>query len=349
MFNRAAMKQRVRQTLKNTWGPAFGMLFVYGLLSGLATYVGGLFGAISPFVNGIIRIAVLLLLTCPMSFGISRYFLMLSRGERPTIGDGFSWYSALGKSISGGLWHRLWNFIWTFVGEFIAIFIATFFAHALFGNYAVSSTLDGFAGLFDIFLSFYNAPWLGWPDGIVNQYMTMIHFGVFGLWYLAFFVGLIPAFIKELSYSQYYYILCDHPEMGVRDALNLSKKMMRGHKGELFVLRLSFILWILGTIFTCGLLGIYFDPYANTVYAAYYDELKRIGFANGSLRPDVDFGEAVYVQDPNFYNPAPPQGGYAVPPQQEGTITPPMPPQDNLPQNDPSNDDDQGPTFIPPM
>ncbi|MDR2799530.1 MAG: DUF975 family protein, partial [Bifidobacteriaceae bacterium] len=46
----------------------------------------------------------------------------------------------------------------------------------------------------------------------------------------------IPGIIKALSYSQMFYLLADNPEMTPAEAQKKSIKMMKGHKGELFVL-----------------------------------------------------------------------------------------------------------------
>ena len=67
------------------------------------------------------------------------------------------------------------------------------------------------------------------------------------LWSLLF---VIPGIVKALAYSQVYYILCDHPEYTGREAIDASQEMMRGHKGELFVLQLSFFGWFLLSFLT---------------------------------------------------------------------------------------------------
>lgn len=83
--------------------------------------------------------------------------------------------------------------------------------------------------LFSAFPSLGKALWLN------------ILIGVFTfLWSLLFY---IPGIIKALSYSMANYILADNPEMTAREALRESKIIMHGHKWELFVLNLSFILW----------------------------------------------------------------------------------------------------------
>lgn len=92
------------------------------------------------------------------------------------------------------------------------------------------------------------------------------------LWTLLF---IIPGIIKIYSYSMTYYILNDNPNMSVSDAIAVSEEMMKGHKFELFMLELSFLGWVLLTILTFGLLGIFYvAPYQNLAYANFYEELK---------------------------------------------------------------------------
>jgi len=72
---------------------------------------------------------------------------------------------------------------------------------------------------------------------IVYQFITGIF--VF-LWSLLL---VIPGIVAMYRYRQGLYILLDHPEMDIFDCISASKQMMAGHKGELFVLDLSFIGW----------------------------------------------------------------------------------------------------------
>lgn len=92
-----------------------------------------------------------------------------------------------------------------------------------------------------------------------------------GLWSLLF---IIPGIIAALRYSMTYYILIDHPELNGYEAIQKSKEMMKGHKGELFGLILSFILWILLVYVTLGIAAIYVAPYMNATIAQFYEELK---------------------------------------------------------------------------
>ena len=86
---------------------------------------------------------------------------------------------------------------------------------------------------------------------------------------------IIPGIIKAFAYAMTFYILNDNPEMTAREAITASKEMMRGHKGELFVLYLSFLGWHLLSILTFGILEIcYVAPYQSATEAAFYENLK---------------------------------------------------------------------------
>ncbi|MBF2380161.1 DUF975 family protein [Listeria welshimeri] len=62
------------------------------------------------------------------------------------------------------------------------------------------------------------------------------------LWSLLLF---IPGIIKTYSYSQTFFILRDNPNISALDAITESRHMMNGHKGRLFGLSLTFLLWYL--------------------------------------------------------------------------------------------------------
>lgn len=85
---------------------------------------------------------------------------------------------------------------------------------------------------------------------------------------------IIPGIIKTYAYSMTYFISKDHPEYSIDACIEASKKMMYGHKWELFVLQLSFIGWFLLSILTLGIGLLWVIPYYQTTFAHYYEELK---------------------------------------------------------------------------
>lgn len=93
-------------------------------------------------------------------------------------------------------------------------------------------------------------------------------------------ICLIPVLIKGLSYSQCIYIYRDQIESGKvgiswRQCIKDSTEMMQGHKGEYFILQLSFIWWIVLNMITFNIASLWIQPYMYTTYAAYYQTLKQ--------------------------------------------------------------------------
>jgi uncharacterized membrane protein len=84
---------------------------------------------------------------------------------------------------------------------------------------------------------------------------------------------IIPGIIAALSYAMTYYVLVDNPEMGSLDAINESKKLMKGHKWQLFKLWLRFVALGLLCILTIGIGFLWLIPYANICTAQFYDSL----------------------------------------------------------------------------
>ena len=70
------------------------------------------------------------------------------------------------------------------------------------------------------------------------------------------------------------YLLLDRPELSATEAITESRKMMNGHKMDLFLLDLSFIGWVLLSILTCGILFFYVAPYMQAARAEFYRTLK---------------------------------------------------------------------------
>ncbi|WP_313180201.1 DUF975 family protein [Lacrimispora sp.] len=85
---------------------------------------------------------------------------------------------------------------------------------------------------------------------------------------------IIPGIIAAYRYSQAIIIMVEDPSKGIMQCIRESKEMMVGHKWEFFVLELSFILWQLLGLVTCGLAFIYVYPYMKVTFANYYNAIK---------------------------------------------------------------------------
>ncbi|CCI82034.1 hypothetical protein FC41_GL000658 [Lactobacillus hominis DSM 23910 = CRBIP 24.179] len=62
-------------------------------------------------------------------------------------------------------------------------------------------------------------------------------------------------------------------EITATQAISESRKVMDGHKGELFVLDLSFIGWWLLSILTLGIGFLWLIPYVRVTHANFYRQL----------------------------------------------------------------------------
>lgn len=91
------------------------------------------------------------------------------------------------------------------------------------------------------------------------------------LWSLLF---VIPGIIKSISYSMSFFILAENKGKPALECISESKAMTQGHKGELFVLSLSFIGWGLLVGITFGIAAIWVVPYMQATMTNAYQSLK---------------------------------------------------------------------------
>lgn len=92
------------------------------------------------------------------------------------------------------------------------------------------------------------------------------------LWSLLF---IIPGIIKAYEYQMIPYLLAEHPDMPKDQAFAMSRQMMKGQKWKAFVLDLSFLGWSILSLFTLGILGLFYvNPYKYSTKAALYETLR---------------------------------------------------------------------------
>lgn len=95
----------------------------------------------------------------------------------------------------------------------------------------------------------------------------------YSLWCLT----LVGIFVKRYSYILVPYIVAENPKVKTLDAINLSRKMMDGHKWECFKLEMSYIGWVILGGLTFGLTEIlYSNPYRVATITEYYANLRRL-------------------------------------------------------------------------
>jgi uncharacterized membrane protein len=119
---------------------------------------------------------------------------------------------------------------------------------------------SGVGNLFDGFAIFFRLLWLS----------ILMEVFIF-LWALLLF---IPGIIAAYRYRMAVYLLIENPGMSALDCIRESKRMMDGHKAELFVLDLSFLGWNLLAAFP--FVSVWVMPYTSVTYANYYLALRNM-------------------------------------------------------------------------
>jgi len=109
------------------------------------------------------------------------------------------------------------------------------------------------------------------------------------LWmYLWFFLWslllIIPGIIKYMRYYFTYNILADCPNVKATDAIKISMRITEGHKMDVFIFILSWIGWMILSVFTLGILYVvYVGPYMATADAGFYLELRDKALREGKI------------------------------------------------------------------
>lgn len=170
------------------------------------------------------------------------------------------------------------------IGGAVQIGLCRFYLHRLDGRPAEVSDL------FSAFDIFGRALWL----------RILMGLKIFA-WSLLF---LIPGIVAAFRYAMAPYILAENPQLTAEQAIELSKQMMDGKKGDLFVLHLSFIGWALLAGLTFGIGLLWLNPYMGMAETAFYR----------SVAPSVYFRQQPGngYQQPND-NDQPPRSDYQQP------------------------------------
>lgn len=127
------------------------------------------------------------------------------------------------------------------------------------------SQTASFGDIFDAFGIFFKVIWL-------NILQSVFVF----LWSLLL---IVPGIVASYRYSMAVYILLDDPELSALECIRRSKALTAGHKGELFVLDLSFIGWRMLT--AIPFVSLFVLPYTQVTLSNYYNTLS-------GYRPEIE-------------------------------------------------------------
>lgn len=117
-----------------------------------------------------------------------------------------------------------------------------------------------FADLFTGFRRFY--------DALIMNVVSIL------MVFLGALLFVVPGIILGYAYAMAPYILAENPDISGTEALRLSRKLMKGHKWELFWLELTFIGWSILAAFTLGLGNLALEPYKGISKASFYRDIQ---------------------------------------------------------------------------
>ena len=109
----------------------------------------------------------------------------------------------------------------------------------------------------------------------------------------------IPGIIKAFSYAMTPFIISEHPEMSANDAIDESRRIMAGHKFDLFYLFLSFIGWFLLGLLSLGIGFFWIIPYVQAAEVAFYNDIK-----GGPQPASAQSGPAAPASTPDSFAPS---------------------------------------------
>lgn len=163
------------------------------------------------------------------------------------------------------------------------------------GVYALAKFLIGGAVELGI-CAYFSKQALGEQTGIEEEFAYFKYFGkalglrivtsvfIF-LWSLLL---VVPGIIAAYRYSMATYLMAEHPEMGIMEAIEASKQMMDGNKWSLFCLEISFIGWAILSALTFGIGQLFLNPYIQMATAHFYLNLSRGGSNNAGMNNNMD-------------------------------------------------------------
>lgn len=181
--------------------------------------------------------------------GIKVYFQMAKGPEPVSFTDFLKGFNYWGKATCAVLWLFLWIFLWSLLfiaGDCVFVFI-----------FALMT--------------------------VANEGLIILPL----LFQILFIIGFCVLLIyKIISYSFLFYVCAEYENVNVIKAMNLSKQITKNHIGELFVLDLSFLGWIILSAITLGLLNVFLKPYMTLTKINAYHSLLSEKLNNGELNSE---------------------------------------------------------------
>ena len=111
--------------------------------------------------------------------------------------------------------------------------------------------------------------------GAVSAGMLPVNPTLFLIYVIFYLAGTIISIYVSLMLSQVFYLMLDFPEYTASQLLKMSIRLMKGSKGRLFYIQLSFLPLILLSFLSCGIALLWIYPYMQATYANFYLDLIK--------------------------------------------------------------------------
>lgn len=261
------IRENARAALAGKWGKGVCILLAYLAIAFVVGFIIGLFGEES-LIGSLIDLAYSIA-QVPILFGLSYAFIKLKRNEEVKAFD----FLSLGFSNFGRAWKIGLREVLKVILPLIALVVTTVML-VIFVLPTIIYSISDMFGIIDM------GPLV--TEESLQALTTM------GLVSVVFFVAAYIWFVvRSLLYSLTVYVAYDNPNMSSLEVVNESERMMKGNRGKLFLLSLSFIGWGILAVFTLGIGYLWLMPYMMVAEVCFYEHIlgKK---ENNNLEENVD-------------------------------------------------------------
>lgn len=230
------IRKEARESLKGKWKKAVYITLAFLAISMFMGFVQGFFKEGSAIYT-ILEFAFLVI-EIPLSFGLLISFIKLIRSEDVNVFDFLKeGFSRFGKSW--GIWFH------TFIRLLLPIICLVLTALLMIS--------------------------LGIVNALTQSNLTLTLISV-----VLFITSIIYVACRSLLYIIAYNISYDNPELTSKACVIKSAELMKGNRGNYFMLELSFIGWAILAVFTLGIGMLWLAPYMQIATICFYERVSNV-------------------------------------------------------------------------
>ncbi len=234
------VRAEARKKLTGRWGKAALLTLGYFLISFVIGFVQGLIPKSATVVATIVSIAVAII-EIPLAYGLIISYLKFFNGEEVKLFD----FLSTGFSNFARSWKvTLWVVVKMLIPVILLVVAIVLVAVGTAGS-AVSMFDKGSSGGFGVLL---------------------------GIAFVLYIVAIVWLIIKSYSYQLSQLVAIENPDITAKESVERSAELMKGRKGRLFFLQLSFIGWAILSALTFGIGMFWLLPYIQFAMIVFYKD-----------------------------------------------------------------------------